>query len=191
MPPKPRITREMILQAAFAIAREAGIGAVNARSVSARLGCSTQPVLYCFAGMEELRREVYRMADEMHSQYLMRLAPEQDPMIGLGLNYIRFAREERELFRLLFQSDGFGGRGIGELMDMEELAPVLRILAQEAGLSMEQSRRAFLMLLMLVHGWASMLANNTMEYDEEQIVPTLEMAFMGMVGMMKQEGMNE
>ena len=191
MPPKPRITREMILQAAFAIAREAGIGAVNARSVSARLGCSTQPVLYCFAGMEELRREVYRMADEMHSQYLMRLAPEQDPMIGLGLNYIRFAREERELFRLLFQSDGFGGRGIGELMDMEELAPVLGILAQEAGLSMEQSRRAFLMLLMLVHGWASMLANNTMEYDEEQIVPTLEMAFMGMVGMMKQEGMNE
>lgn len=191
MPPKPRITREMILQAAFAIAREAGIGAVNARSVSARLGCSTQPVLYCFAGMEELRREVYRMADEMHSQYLMRLAPEQDPMIGLGLNYIRFAREERELFRLLFQSDGFGGRGIGELMDMEEMAPMLGILAQEAGLSMEQSRRAFLMLLMLVHGWASMLANNTMEYDEEQIVPTLEMAFMGMVGMMKQEGMNE
>lgn len=191
MPPKPRITREMILQAAFAIAREAGIGAVNARSVSARLGCSTQPVLYCFAGMEELRQEVYRMADEMHSQYLMCLAPEQDPLISLGLNYIRFAREERELFRLLFQSDGFGGRGIGELMDMEELAPVLGILAQEAGLSMEQSRRAFLMLLMLVHGWASMLANNTMEYDEEQIVPTLEMAFMGMVGMMKQEGMNE
>lgn len=191
MPPKPRITREMILQAAFAIAREAGIGAVNARSVSARLGCSTQPVLYCFAGMEELRREVYRMADEMHSQYLMRLAPEQDPMIGLGLNYIRFAREERELFRLLFQSDGFGGRGVSELLEMEELAPVLGILAQEAGLSMEQSRRAFLMLLMLVHGWASMLANNTMEYDEEQIVPTLEMAFMGMVGMMKQEGMNE
>ena len=46
MPPKAKITREMIVDAAFAIAREAGAETINARTVAERLKCSTQPVLF-------------------------------------------------------------------------------------------------------------------------------------------------
>ena len=185
MPPKLRITREMILEAALAIVRESGIGAVNARAIADRLGCSTQPVLYQFSSMEELRREVYRMADEYQTARLMDMPEDQNPMIAMGLNYIRFAAQEKHLFRLLFQSDGFGGQGIAALVEDPGLAPVLEIFQQEAGLTLPQVKRIFLALTMMVHGWASMLANNTMDYDEAEIVPMLEMAFDGMVGAMK------
>lgn len=191
MPPKPRITREMILDAAWVIARERGVEAVNARSIGERLGCSTQPVLYCFDHMEDIRREVYRMADEYHSACLMRMDGAENPMIAIGLNYIRFAAEEKPLFRLLFQTDSFQGQSVAALVDAPELAPVLEIFQREAGLTLGQTKRLFRGLTMMVHGWASMLANNTMDYDESEICPMLELAFMGMVGAMKQGGMQE
>ena len=44
MPPKVKITKEMIIDAAFEIARSEGAENINARTVSKKLGCSTQPV---------------------------------------------------------------------------------------------------------------------------------------------------
>lgn len=191
MPPRPRITREMILDAAYAIAREAGMEAVNARSIAVRLGCSTQPVLYYFDHVEDVRREVYRMADEYQAACLMQLSEDMDPMTAIGLNYIRFAAQEKPLFRLLFQSDGFQGQSIAQLVDAPELAPVLDVFRREAGLNPAQTKQLFKTLFLLVHGYASMLANNTMEYDEAEVARMLEMAFTGMIGAMKMEGMQE
>ena len=73
MPAKAKVTKEMIVDAAFAIAREAGVENINARTVSKRLHCSTQPVMYHFATMEELKRTVYAKADLYHSEYLMNM----------------------------------------------------------------------------------------------------------------------
>lgn len=49
MPPKAKITKDMIIDAAFEIARETGAENINARTVSKKLNCSTQPVMYHFA----------------------------------------------------------------------------------------------------------------------------------------------
>lgn len=190
MPPKPRITRSMILEAAYAIARGQGAEAVNARSIAERLGCSTQPVLYHFAHVEDIRREVYRMADEYHSACLLQTGEDENPLLGMGLNYIRFAAEEKHLFRLLFQSDGFRGMGLTQLIDAPEMTELLGMFRQETGLSHAQTKQVFRAVMLLVHGWASLLANNTMEYEESEIIPVLEMAFEGMVGAM-QTGGNE
>ena len=106
MPAKAKVTKEMIVDAAFAIAREAGVECINARTVSERLHCSTQPVMYHFATMEALKRTVYAKADLYHSEYLMNLKHSPNGvMLGIGLNYIRFAIEEPHLFRFLFQSN--------------------------------------------------------------------------------------
>ena len=105
MPAKAKVTKEMIVDAAFAIAREAGVENINARTVSERLHCSTQPVMYHFATMEELKRTVYAKADLYHSEYLMTMKkPPKGAALGIGMNYIRFAIEEPHLFRFLFQS---------------------------------------------------------------------------------------
>ena len=71
MPPKAKITKDMILDAAMEIAREEGAENINARTVSEKLHCSTQPVMYHFATIEELKKAVYAKVDRYHSEYLM------------------------------------------------------------------------------------------------------------------------
>lgn len=187
MPPRSRITREMILDAAFAIARERGAEQISARGIAQQLGCSTQPVLYQFARVEDIRREVHRMADEFQTARLLQPA-QGDPLLAMGLNYVRFAAEEKQLFRFLFQSDAFAGQSIAALTDGPELAPMLAMFRQAAGLTEAQAKRLFKGLMLMVHGCASLLANNAMDYDEAEIACLLETAYMGMIGLMKEEG---
>ena len=59
MPPKPKISKDMVIDAAFDIASKTGAENINARTVSEKLNCSTQPVMYHFSTIEELKRAVY------------------------------------------------------------------------------------------------------------------------------------
>ena len=182
MPAKAKVTKEMIIDAAFAIARETGAENINARTVSERLNCSTQPVMYYFATIEELKRTVYAKADLYHSEYLMHLkSPAKGVMLGIGMNYIRFAIEEPHLFRFLFQSDFFGGSTLLELIDADALAPVLSAMQGVLGIGMEQTKKVFLTVFLFAHGYASIIANNSLKYDEELINAHLEQAYKGAI----------
>ena len=68
MPPKAKITKEMVIDAAFDIARTEGAEQINARTVSQKLGCSTQPVMYHFAKIEDIKRAAYEKADWLHTR---------------------------------------------------------------------------------------------------------------------------
>ena len=87
MPPKAKISREMIIDAAYEIVRESGEENINARNIAEKLSCSTQPVLYVFKTMDEIRECVYQKADEYHSEYLMQInESEKNPMATIGKN---------------------------------------------------------------------------------------------------------
>ena len=182
MPAKIKATKEMIINAAFEIAREMGAENINARTVSEKLNCSTQPVMYHFATIEELKRAVYVKADLYHSEYLMSIRKQQNSaMLGIGLNYIRFAIEEPHLFRFLFQSNFFNGTTMIELIDAEELMPVLSAMQQALEMSIEQTKKVFLTVFLFAHGYASIIANNSLKYDENIIKDQLEQAYRGAV----------
>ena len=182
MPAKAKVTKEMIVDAAFAVAREAGAQSINARTVSERLHCSTQPVMYHFATIEELKRTVYAKADSYHSEFLMDLkSPQNGVMLGIGMNYIRFAIEEPNLFRFLFQSDYFNGATLLELIDADELTPVLSAMQKALNMNMAQTKKVFLTIFLFAHGYASIIANNAMKYDEELIKSHLEQAHRGAI----------
>ena len=102
MPPKAKISKEMIVNAAVDVARKSGADSINAHTVSQELNCSTQPVMYHFATIDELKKAAYSATDEYHTNYLLNTSSQDDPMLGIGLNYIRFAVEEPNLFRFLF-----------------------------------------------------------------------------------------
>lgn len=176
MPPGIKITKEEIRRAAFEIVREQGADALSVRAVANRLGCSTQPVMYHFGSVAELRKEVYIMANEYHTRYITNPDP-ASPMQGMGLAYIRFAREEKHLFRFLFQSDAFAQRSLDELITADELTPVLEALSASAHISLERARAVFRVLFLLVHGYASMFANNAMTGDETTAANDLHLVF--------------
>jgi AcrR family transcriptional regulator len=179
MPPKAKITKDMIVQAAVEVAKQSGHEKINARTVAEKLNCSTQPVMYHFSTIDAMKREAYARADHLHTEYLMTVSPEQDPILGIGLNYIRFAVEEPQLFRFLFQSGYAQENSLLEMIDSEELIPVLAAMQEGAGLSMEKTRQVFLTVALFAHGYASIIANNGLEYDETLVAKHLEQAWNG------------
>ena len=182
MPPKAKITKEMVLEAAFAVARETGADNINARTVAEKLGCSTQPVLYHFATIAELKRAVYAKTDWFHTEYLLRPAgPQEDPLLSIGLNYIRFAVREPHLFRLLFQSGLASENSLPAMVDSQELVPVLSAMQEGMGVGPQQTKEIFLTLALFVHGYASLLANNSLQYEEALIRHQLEKVYTGAV----------
>ncbi len=188
MPPKAKITREMVIDAAFALTRTGGAECVNARTVAQKLGCSTQPVMYHFAKIEDLKRAVYERADWFHTEYLMELRPQEDVMLGIGLNYIRFAVEEPLLFRFLFQSGFAVENSVPQMIDSEELKPVLSAMQGAMGLNLEQTKELFLTLALFAHGYASIIANNGLEYDEAAVAAHLERAYRGAMLAIQEDG---
>ena len=182
MPPRAKITKEMVIDAAFEVAREQGAENINARTVAKKLSCSTQPIMYQFSTIEELKKAVYTKADCYHSEYLMNIRNVQnDGMLGIGLNYIRFAYEEPQLFRFLFQSDFFAGNTLVEMIDAEEVMPVIAAMQGAIGGSTEQVKEIFLTIFLVAHGYASMIANNSLKHDEELIKTQLERAYRGAI----------
>ena len=188
MPPKAKITKEMIVDAAFDIARETGAENINARTVSQKLKCSTQPVMYHFATIEEMKKAAYKKADSYHSEYLMNVESSQKSvMLGIGMNYIRFAMEEPHLFRFLFQSNYFNGTTLLEMIDAEELYPVLSAMQRSVGGNTDQVKEIFITIFLFAHGYASIIANNSLKYDEEIIRSHLERAYKGAVSAVKEK----
>lgn len=188
MPPKPKISRDMVVTAAFEIARKTGAENINARTVSKKLNCSTQPVMYHFATIEDLKRAAYKKADKYHTEYLMNIPETQESvMLGIGLNYIRFAVEEPNLFRFIFQSGYVAENNLLEMINSEELTPILSAMQEEMNMNIEQTKEIFVTLALFVHGYASIIANNSLEYDEKLIAMQLKRVYTGAVLAIQEE----
>lgn len=97
------------------------------------------------------------------------------------MNYIRFAIKEPHLFRFLFQSDYFNGSTLLEMIDAKELEPVLFAMQKAAGTDTERTKKIFLMVFLFAHGYASIIANNALKYDEGVVKSHLEQAYKGAI----------
>ena len=189
MPPKPKVTRDDIVAAAFELVRKQGHEQLNTRKLASELGCSTQPLLYWFDSMEDIRRETYAAADGFHTAFIMEgLEQADDPLLALGINYVRFGFEEPNLFRFLFQTDGLGAQDIGALLDGPDLGQMIGIVAQEVGIAQSDARAVFLSLFIAAHGYASLLANNAISFDEQIVSMALTSAYMGAIAQLEEEG---
>ncbi len=191
MPPRSRVTRQMVADASFEVVRVRGHENLSARAIAEYLGCSTQPVLYSYRTVDEIRQAAYEIADAYHTSFIMPGETDRDPMLSLGMNYVRFGHEEKNLFRFLFQTDKFGGEDVGSLMADPALTGILDVMAAGLNVSREVARDMFLAFFCVAHGLASLLANNSMEYDEVQCRKMLENVFYGMASSRRQEGKNE
>ena len=106
MPPVVRFSRESVLDAAYQLIRREGPSALNARAVARELGGSTQPIFRLFSGMDELKQAVIEMTLQSWTNSLAdRLQRSAFPYLSIGMSFLLFARDEPELFKLLFMRD--------------------------------------------------------------------------------------
>ena len=102
MPPKVKFRKEEIVQAALDVARVKGADGVTARDIAAQLGVSTRPIFTYFNTMDEVKTAVRQAAEQVYQDYTAKGLNADIPFLGFGLQYLRFAEEEPELYKLLF-----------------------------------------------------------------------------------------
>lgn len=179
MPPKTRITRDMIMEAAVSLVREQGICALNARAIAKKLNCSTQPIFSNFSSVSELKQAVVETANILYHQFLKEdmQNPDVPPYKSSGLAYIRFAREEPELFKLLFMRDRSGE----DISENDEIIKVITgLISADTSLNQTEAYFFHLEMWIYVHGIATMLATSFLDWDSEMIGRMMSDAYQGM-----------
>lgn len=179
MPPKVKFSREEIIAAALDIVREGGLTALTARSLAAKLGSSAKPVFGLFENMQEVQTEVMIAANAEYQSFLRTemMRGTYKPYKASGMAYIAFARREKELFKLLFMRDR-----TEERIDAKDdsIDDIIAIISRNTGLSAEDARLFHLEMWIFVHGIATMIVTNYLDWEEEHISRALTDAYEGL-----------
>ncbi|MCR5794962.1 MAG: TetR/AcrR family transcriptional regulator [Solobacterium sp.] len=169
MPPRVKFQQEEIVNAALNVARKKGIEAVTAREVAAELHVSSRPIFTYYGSMDQLRRDVYDLAKEKYRTCIETGLTEKIPFLGVGKQYIRFAKEEPELYKLLFltKPDGAAGGAMEVLRFSQDLVrdSIMRIYKMDA----HTADCYFRDMWLIAFSFATLIVTDDCPYTEEQM----------------------
>ena len=167
MAPKNKFTREEMVEAALRVVRAKGIDGLTAKTLADALGTSTQPVFTAFGSMDAVKREVYAAAVQVYDSYANAGLKEKIPFFGVGMQYIRFAREEPELYRLLFLAQT---QECSAMKSMEHLRELVRpALVNIYHITAEEADVYFRDLWFVVHSLATLIVTGDCPYSDREI----------------------
>ena len=192
MPRKTVILKEDIINAAVEIVRKDGYEALNARALANALGCSTQPIFSNFRNMEDLTRSIILRSLEIYNAFVaeeFKRPHDYPPYKTNGMAYIRFAMEEKNLFKLLFMRDRTNDYDPAEENTFYDVLP---LIMKATGLNREQASLFHFEIWSAVHGIAVMVASSYYNADMELISGTLTDVYQGLLYRFRQkEGSDE
>lgn len=155
-----------MVSAALQVVRANGIDGLTAKALADELGTSTQPVFTAFGSMDALRQAVHAAALDIYDRYMNAGLLEDIPFFGAGMQYIRFAREEPALYRLLFLSET-ANTAAGTMQRLQTMVcPALRRIYRLTG---EEAEVYFRDLWLVVHGLATLIVNGGCPYSDREI----------------------
>lgn len=178
MPPKVRLTKDMLTDAAIELVRREGIDALGVRSLASFVGCSTQPVLSNFGTAELLKQSTLGTVYELYEAKTteMMKAGRYPAYKASGMAYIDFARTEPRLFEALFMQKRDAKIAAAEDFIDEAILP---IVMKNLGISEARARLLHLEMWSFVHGIAVMCATSYLTFTEEEISEMLTDVYLG------------
>lgn len=189
MPPKAKFTKKQITETALNLVREQGVGSLTARALGKELGSSSCPIFTVFENMEEVREAVIQAARILYKEYVNRGLTETPAFKGVGTQYILFAINEPNLFRLLFMT------GQDAIPDFDGILPMIdesyeRILASiVTGYGMERgaAKRLYRHLWIYTHGIATLCVSKMCSFTPEEISGMMTEVFRSLLKSIKEE----
>jgi AcrR family transcriptional regulator len=169
MPPRPKYSKEMILEAAFQLVKEQGIECLNARNIARILRSSIQPIFSYYENMAKLKDELFIMVNRYHVHYFEKMATDEYSIMNGAILYIEFAVEEPNLFRMLYMSNGYQGKKINEIVENATKKSLTDDDAIATGLNSPEKMRLLTDLWLYAHGIASMLVLNQLSAPKNEI----------------------
>ena len=169
MPAVRKASREQIIDAAVAVLRDDGFSAINARSVARKLGCSTQPIYFSFQSMDELKAALSERAIRMHTQRVrdsLRAHEGSDSRYSsYGMGFVKFAAEEKQLFRWLYLE----GKQLGPYQNDVLLPEVIAVIVEEFGYTENIARRFHQDMTYFTYGLAILANTDHLHLTETEL----------------------
>lgn len=179
MPRNYLFTKEQVLDAAIRLTREKGFSAVSARSLGERLGTTSSPIFSHFENMADVQRGIIDAANARYQSFRKEelASGKYVPYKASGMAYIRFAKEEKELFKLLFMRDR-SQESVKE--NPEEMDALIGLICRQIKIDKEEARLFYLEMWAFTHGIASMIATNYLDWDEAFVSRALTDSYEGL-----------
>ncbi len=169
MPAVRKASREQIIDAAVAVLRDDGFSAINARSVARKLGCSTQPIYFSFQSMDELKAALSERAIRMHTRRVrdsLRAHEGSDSRYSsYGMGFVKFAAEEKQLFRWLYLE----GKQLGPYQNDVLLPEVIAVIVEEFGYTENIARRFHQDMTYFTYGLAILANTDHLRLTEPEL----------------------
>ena len=169
MPPVKKVSKENIIDAAAEVLRDGGFSAINARSVAKKLGCSTQPIYSSFRSMDELKAALTERAVQLHTQRVrdsLRTHEGNDSRYSsYGMGFVKFAAEEKQLFRWLYLE----GRQPGPYQNDVLLPEVIDTIVDEFGYTADTARRFHQDMIYFSYGLAILANTDHLHLTETEL----------------------
>ena len=186
MPPKPKFSREQMIDTAFSLVRANGWSALSTRSLADALGTSARPIYSHFKSMDALEKEVAKKGVALLYDYMTRNRT-GDPWHDHGIGYVKFAQEESCLFRGLNDEKHIQHyKTYGEVI-WNALTESLSSYPPFQGLSDEQIYQIQLTRWLMAHGLAFQVANHPPEVWEGKITPIIQQGSLAIADGLKRQ----
>lgn len=168
MPPAKKIEKDDIIKVAYKIADKENFENINARRIAKELGCSVQPIFHNFASMEELKDATIEKIHSTYEQYMKKGAEEKNAYKGMGMAYIRFAKEHPNFFKILFMRQT--NLTTSNFIRADDTGNDVIKMGQElTGLNKKEQIEFHTKVWIFTHGLAMLVANNTCDLSQEEI----------------------
>lgn len=175
--PKQRITKEMVVNAAFEIARESGMEQVMVKNIADKIGCSVQPIYSYCKNMEGLRQDVTEKVNCFIQEYVINHIDKDDLFRSSGQAYIQLAEEEPHLFRIFILHQRKGISSLDDLYQSETNPDTSKFIADKLHISLLKAKQLHLHLLIYTIGIGTIFSVTTPGISADEIYTQQENAY--------------
>lgn len=182
LPTTTKITKEMILNTAFEIAREKGFEKISNRELAKKMNCSIRPIYYQFKNVEELNKELYKKIERYFYEFLIDNMIKDVPLYKqIGINYIKFAIAENNLFKFLFMTEIKDEPLAFITTDEKGFEEVVKAIKISTKLSDKDIKSFHIKMWIFAHGIATLSATKSVKFTDEQIQDLLSQEFQALM----------
>ena len=175
--PKQKITKEMIVDAAFEIARSRGMEQVMVKNIAHRLDCSVQPIYSYCKNMEGLRQEVAARVCQFIEEYTSARVDKHDLFRSTGKAYIQLSKEEPHLFKIFIMHQRTGISSLDDFYQSQVGANTAEFIARELNISISQAKQLHLNMLIYTIGLGTIFSVTTPGISADEIYAQQETAY--------------
>ena len=175
--PKQRITKDMVVEVAFEIARRSGMEGVMVKNIARELGCSVQPIYSYCTNMEGLREAVGHKARSFIGAYLASHIDKRDPFRSTGRAYIQLAQEEPHLLKIFLMQERKNVTSLKDLYEAEADPQMAQAVAQALDLSVACARQLHLHMLIYTIGLGTVFSVSSPGIPIDEIFSQQDQAY--------------